>query len=77
MERFGHGIAPTHGELGLAGLNRSQLLKFWRGIFQVQVKVVGENVEIAVVTYETAVYAAVIAVANAVEPRRIGHRQGA
>ena len=58
-----------------ARLHRCHLLKLGRGVANMAVQLIGENIEIAVVVQETAVHAAVIFVAHAVQGFGIDHRQ--
>ena len=59
----------------VAGLEGGELFELGRGVLEVAVEIVGEDVEIAIVVDVAAVHAAVVEVANAVQGRGIGDRE--
>ncbi len=67
----------THVVAVLARLHGRELLKFGSSLTQALIQIVGENGKVAIRVLEAAIDAAIIRVANAIELRRVGDRQGA
>jgi len=63
---LGHSVADADVHHVLAGLEGGELLEFGGTVLEFTVKVVGEEIEVAVVVDEAAVDAAVVEVAYAV-----------
>ena len=79
-QRLCQRIAAAYAPMPLASLYRSQLLELRRGTLEMLVKIIREDGKIAIgsgVARETAIHAAIVGVANAVELSWIGHRQRA
>ena len=74
-QRLAHSVAAAHA-IGVAPrLYRGQLLKLRRRLLQMQIKVIGIDIEVALVVHVAALDAAVVLVADAIELFGIGDRQ--
>src|SRR5258708_29360068 len=72
---FGRRSTNTNREAFAAGLDRGQLLEFWRRLFEMKIEIVREEIEFTVIFLEPVVVTAEVPVSDAIEMRRIGHRQ--
>ena len=71
------GGALPHAEAVAPRLDRCQLLKLRRRLLEMEIEIVGEEVEVAVIVLIAVVVTAIVLVADAIEARRIVHRQRA
>ena len=69
--------SAAHSQGGPSGLQCRKLLQLWRGMLKLKVEVVREEVEIAVIAFETVEVAASTLITNPIEVRRVTHRKRA